>query len=292
MRVQARRFERDGGDSDDRFEDKRYEIAAGAETQVGQGWSLGGGIAYERPDMETGDYADTDGHQAQVGIAARRESGPWVLGAGLSAGLAWLDVERDVGTGAEADGDQDLAFLTGRVRAGYRVALAGLAGRAPGRPRRHGDQHRRCRRGRGRCRRPGGERPQRGLLQPAPGAGGEPGLRHRRGLAAHADGKRGHDPVPHRQHAHGAGTVRRHRCQLHLRGRHGPHLSRPRAGRGSGEPGRGHLAGHRLQPAWRRHRALRRLARPLRLPSREHRPCAGSPCSQPWPCCPQPRPCR
>ncbi|MEZ5865971.1 MAG: hypothetical protein R3D25_18570 [Geminicoccaceae bacterium] len=79
MRVQTYRVERNSTDSDSSYSDQSYEIAAGAETQLAPGWVLGGGLGYERPDMASGNFSNSDGHQLQGGLMARKELGPWLI---------------------------------------------------------------------------------------------------------------------------------------------------------------------------------------------------------------------
>ena len=125
MRVQTRHLERDSTGDSARYKDDSYEIAAGAERALGDGWSIGGGLAYEAPSMKTGSFADTDGHQFQAGLTGRKALGAWTLAATVNAGRAWLDVDREVADGQHAKGDQDLTFATGRLGADHAFALAG-----------------------------------------------------------------------------------------------------------------------------------------------------------------------
>jgi hypothetical protein len=126
LAVQGNRFERDSTDDDSRYTDDRWGITGGFERRLAGGWSLGGSLGYERPDMASGGFSNTDGHQVQAGIAARLEQGAWLLGAGLTAGWAWLDVDRDTGADGIAEADQDLGFVSGRLRGGHRFISGGL----------------------------------------------------------------------------------------------------------------------------------------------------------------------
>lgn len=124
MRVQASKLNRSSDGSNSRYESTSYEIAAGVEVGLGDGWSLGAGLGYEAPQMSTGNYSDTDGHQVQAGLMVSRELGAWLFAAGVNGGWAGLNVSRTTPDGTKAKGDQDFGFATTRLRTAYRQGFS------------------------------------------------------------------------------------------------------------------------------------------------------------------------
>ncbi len=117
------------------YERKFVSWQGGGQMALGDGWFVGGGIAYDDnrfADLQPDESAS--GHGLLAGVSLKRETGPWVLSATVAGGNSWVDATRTFslpGAGGgtpvnyTANASNRTAFVDAKLRATYAIALDG-----------------------------------------------------------------------------------------------------------------------------------------------------------------------
>ena len=117
------------------YERKFVSWQGGGQVALGNGWFVGGGIAYDDnrfADLQPDERAS--GHGLLAGVSLKRETGPWVVSATIAGGNTWVDASRSfslpgAGGGAPvsytASTSNRTAFVDAKLRTTYAMALDG-----------------------------------------------------------------------------------------------------------------------------------------------------------------------
>ena len=118
MSLQGRRLERDDTSDNIGFDENTWQVAAGGQMAVGNGWAVGGALSYESRDLDLdNDLGDSDGWQLQGGVVAKKRIEATVLSGSVSLGYGDFDTHRNVFGGMQAKGDQNVWLASAQVRA-------------------------------------------------------------------------------------------------------------------------------------------------------------------------------
>ncbi len=99
----------------------------GGQTEVGEGWFLGGSLAYVNEKIDADDHLSTmDGDGIVAGLFAKRQSGPFLAALGVTAGSSWYDSTRAIRIG------EDSSFASGKPGVSHVGGHARLAWQTPG----------------------------------------------------------------------------------------------------------------------------------------------------------------
>ncbi|MGB5835217.1 MAG: autotransporter outer membrane beta-barrel domain-containing protein, partial [Thiohalocapsa sp.] len=119
-RVRASRFERDETSSNLGFDQDSWSLSVGGQKRIDNGWTLGGGFAYQSSDLNVDQAAsESDGDQVYGGLSLKRATGQLELGGALMAGYGSFDTTRNPFIGESVKSSQDSWALSGRLRAVY-----------------------------------------------------------------------------------------------------------------------------------------------------------------------------
>lgn len=95
-------------------------ISLGGQTEVADGWIVGGGLAYAALNGSSdANLWGSDGEQFQAGLALKRQMGPALLAVSLAGGVGAIDVRRQAAPGVTAEGDQDFVSVSSQFRGAY-----------------------------------------------------------------------------------------------------------------------------------------------------------------------------
>ncbi len=118
MRVSGQHFDQRQTGDNLGFDADTWQIAAGAQLEVGSGWYLGGALSYEGRNLNAHDSnAGSDGGQFQVGVSAKRRFGATELSGALAVGYGSFDIDRSPWAGTSLSGTQHLWRYSAQARA-------------------------------------------------------------------------------------------------------------------------------------------------------------------------------
>ena len=116
----ARHYSQDSTSSTPGFDLSWGGIGLGGQTEVEEGWIIGGGLAYEALNgSSNANLWGSDGDQFHAGIALKRQMGPALLAASLGGGFGSIDVRRQATPGVTANGEQDFVSVSSQFRGAY-----------------------------------------------------------------------------------------------------------------------------------------------------------------------------
>jgi len=125
LRVTGRRTSQDSGGGAARFQLDSTVWQIGGQKEIGQGWFLGGSLAYETSWLSTPDKSSTGkGQGGHGGVAVKYQTGPWLFAASAFAGAGSFSTSRVItlpGFGSVAKGDPDTMQAGLLLRAAYTI---------------------------------------------------------------------------------------------------------------------------------------------------------------------------
>ncbi len=107
------------------YDETYYGVALGGQSEVGEGFFLGGGLAYERSNLSNGGFSG-EGNRFQGGVVAKQEIGATTLSASLSGGVGIYDLSRSVitpGGPMNAESSANTNWLAFHARAAHSIAV-------------------------------------------------------------------------------------------------------------------------------------------------------------------------
>ncbi|WP_255471611.1 autotransporter domain-containing protein [Poseidonocella sp. HB161398] len=117
------RFTQHGSSKTLGFEETTFALAGGVQVDLGNDWHVGAAYSYESRSLDKAGMMDSDGDVFHLGAVAKREFGPALLAASLSAGYGTFDVERQLFLGDIARGSQEIWTVSGQIRGEYQLDL-------------------------------------------------------------------------------------------------------------------------------------------------------------------------
>ena len=118
VRADGTRFSRDESGDNLGFDTYGWEIAAGGQIDLENGWFLGGSLAYGEADVRVQDSdVSSDGSQIQIGLSAKRRIDNFELAGSLATGWAEYDIDRTPTPGSTSSGRQKIRTTAARLRA-------------------------------------------------------------------------------------------------------------------------------------------------------------------------------
>lgn len=125
LRVTGRRTTQDAGNGLSSYQVDSTIWQIGGQKQIGDGWFLGGSLAYETSWLSNGDKTNTGKGQAgHGGVAVKYQTGPWLFAASGFAGAGSFSTSRVItlpGFGSVAKGSPDTMQAGLLLRAAYTI---------------------------------------------------------------------------------------------------------------------------------------------------------------------------
>jgi len=103
-----------------------FQIAGGAQFDVGDDWLLGGGLSIEFQNMAVESLAWSRGTFGQLGLVAKRSFGDTMLSASLAAGYGQFNLSRSLFNGSTATSVLPQWMIAGQVRASHAFAYGNV----------------------------------------------------------------------------------------------------------------------------------------------------------------------
>ncbi|MDT2020475.1 hypothetical protein [Methylocella sp. CPCC 101449] len=126
-RVTGNRVNRSGTSDDTGYRATVATYQIGAQRQIAHNWFLGGSLSYMASDTKSDANAVAiTSNTVNVGLALKRQMGPWLFAAAVRAGYESSDMTRQVflpGFGAVARSRPQFVHFGGRLRAAYEFSF-------------------------------------------------------------------------------------------------------------------------------------------------------------------------
>lgn len=116
IEAQGYQTTRDSTSNSIGFKENTTGVAGGLQFSLDDDWTLGGALSYQSRNLETDDYASSDGHQFQGGLVVKHRVEDSLFSAAITAGRGSYDVDREIFDGSTATGQQDISFVAGTLR--------------------------------------------------------------------------------------------------------------------------------------------------------------------------------
>ena len=127
VRPEGRWLNRDRTNQNIGFDEDVGSFSAGAQVAVAPGWFVGGGVGLETASLETDTGARSDSDRFNIGGVVKYQSGPLLIAAAISGGIADFETDRSLNFGgftARTHSEHDVTHLSSQIRAAYLVPFA------------------------------------------------------------------------------------------------------------------------------------------------------------------------
>ncbi|MEO1407066.1 MAG: autotransporter outer membrane beta-barrel domain-containing protein [Pseudomonadota bacterium] len=121
-RASGYKFDQDATATNAGVEETGYGLAMGGQFAIAEEWRLGFSIGYEQADADFTAIASSDIERFQIGVSAKRFSGPYTLSMALTGGHANFDTTRIVSLPSStriAESDNNQQNISGRMINSY-----------------------------------------------------------------------------------------------------------------------------------------------------------------------------
>lgn len=128
VRLGRRNLDQDSTSRQAGFEENSISVSTGVQRALANDWHLGGGVGFERGDVQSDSGAQTEVDRMHAGAVLKYAPGPWMVSGSVSGGYGWHDSTRVVdftGEPSELTADYRVRHLGIDLHAQYEIDLGG-----------------------------------------------------------------------------------------------------------------------------------------------------------------------